>query len=155
MRAKAQAWNRKNRERFNVNKRASYRRMKDTKSGQARVSNYQRFREKVRAEVYAAYGGAHCACCGESNIQFLTIDHINNNGAEHHREVWGGKKGTGSAVCGWLKKYNYPPGFQVMCYNCNCGKQRNGGICPHLTNEGVTTIPSGSTPKWAEARSTQ
>lgn len=21
--------------------------------------------------------------------------------------------------------------FQVLCHNCNCGKYRNGGICPH------------------------
>jgi hypothetical protein len=19
----------------------------------------------------------------------------------------------------------------VLCYNCNCGRERNGGICPH------------------------
>ena len=31
----------------------------------------------------------------------------------------------------WLKNNNFPEGFQVLCFNCNCGKARNKGICPH------------------------
>ncbi len=26
---------------------------------------------------------------------------------------------------------NFPPGFRVLCYNCNCGRNHNKGICPH------------------------
>jgi hypothetical protein len=25
----------------------------------------------------------------------------------------------------------YPPDFEILCFNCNCGKAVNGGICPH------------------------
>ena len=39
---------------------------------------------KLRAQVIAAYGGA-CACCGENAPEFLQVDHINNDGAEHRR----------------------------------------------------------------------
>ncbi len=31
----------------------------------------------------------------------------------------------------WLKANNFPPGFQTLCHNCNIGKHRNKGICPH------------------------
>lgn len=31
----------------------------------------------------------------------------------------------------WLKDNKYPKGFQVLCTNCNTGRHRNGGICPH------------------------
>jgi hypothetical protein len=31
--------------------------------------------------------------------------------------------------CG--QKHGYPEGFQVLCMNCNWGRYRNGGVCPH------------------------
>jgi len=82
-------------------------------------------------KVYEYYGGAKCSCCGETQFLFLSIDHINNNGAEHRRELKHGKYTTGVAMARWLIANNYPDGFQILCMNCNLGKQRNGGICPH------------------------
>ncbi len=38
-----------------------------------------------REKVFNHYG-KKCACCGESIYEFLTIDHINNDGAKHKRE---------------------------------------------------------------------
>ena len=35
-----------------------------------------------REQVFEAYGGYKCNCCGESEPMFLSIDHIDNNGAE-------------------------------------------------------------------------
>jgi hypothetical protein len=73
-----------------------------------------------------------CACCGESNTKFLSIDHINNDGASHRRSL--GLK-NGSGLYKWLKKEKYPSGFQILCFNCNLGKQINGGMCPHVELE--------------------
>ena len=90
-------------------------------------SNYQRVRNtKLRKEIFAEYGGAVCICCGEDNFGFLTLDHINGGGCEHRREVGGGEN-----LYRWLREQHYPSGFQVLCYNCNCGRAHNGGICPH------------------------
>jgi hypothetical protein len=25
----------------------------------------------------------------------------------------------------------FPPGYQVLCMNCNHGKRMNNGVCPH------------------------
>lgn len=92
-------------------------------------SAYNRsFMRRIFLAALNAYGGPVCKCCGEGNIFFLTLDHVNNDGAEHRRETGGV---TGKNLAWWLKKNGYPPGFQVLCFNCNCGRARNGGVCPH------------------------
>lgn len=82
---------------------------------------------KVREAAISHYGTV-CACCGESDIGFLTIDHINDDDAEHRR--LNGRM----PIQHILKRDNYPEGFQILCYNCNLGRQfntTNKGICPH------------------------
>jgi hypothetical protein len=91
-------------------------------------------------EAMLAYGGYVCACCGETEPLFLSIDHIECDGAEHRKKL--GKSANGSGFYRWLRDNKYPPGFQVLCMNCNHGRMRNGGLCPH--QEGATTIPKGS-----------
>lgn len=87
----------------------------------------------LRAEVFAAYGGNRCACCGETEPMFLTIDHVENDGAKMRREGVHSRGGT--QFYQWLRKNGFPPGFQVLCMNCNLGKHRNGGICPHQSSK--------------------
>lgn len=85
--------------------------------------------DRCREQVFAAYGGWKCTCCGETEKLFLSIDHIENNGAAERRA--GLYKGGGSAFYAWLRKQNFPPGYQVFCMNCQVGKHKNGGVCPH------------------------
>lgn len=81
---------------------------------------------RIREAALMAYGG-RCACCGEEGVVFLTLDHINGNGARHRRSEPRAK---------WLPQYlklrGYPSGYQVLCYNCNMAK-RQGPACPHQT----------------------
>ncbi len=88
-------------------------------------------RARVRAAVLEAYGGSVCACCGETEPKFLTIDHVNNDGAAFRRKIAGKRTAAGYHTYIWLIRNNYPPGFQVLCMNCNHGKRMNGGVCPH------------------------
>lgn len=81
-------------------------------------------RERVFLDVLAHYGGA-CACCGERERYFLTLDHIDGNGWQHRRQV--GK----TDMWKWAHANGYPSIFQVLCLNCNAGRYRNGGRCPH------------------------
>lgn len=105
------------------------------KENKDKISKYCRtYREKLAWEVLSHYGGnpPKCVCCGENNILFLTIDHINNNGRQHRRELSKRTDGGSRMIYTWLKNNNFPDGFQVLCYNCNCGKARNNGVCPHI-----------------------
>ena len=84
-----------------------------------------------RDEVFAAYGGYRCNCCGETEPMFLSIDHIDNNGAQERKS--GLYAGSGYSFYRWLRKTGFPPGYQVLCMNCQIGKHKNGGVCPHQT----------------------
>ena len=93
-------------------------------------------RARVRQATFAAYGGNVCACCGETESKFLTIDHINNDGAAFRKAVFkGNKKGNtaGYHTYNWLARNGFPSGYQVLCMNCNYGKRMNQGVCPHKT----------------------
>jgi len=80
--------------------------------------------QALRDEVIRAYGGWRCRCCGETIPEFLQIDHIDGKGAEHRKEV------SGTQLYQWLRRNNFPPGFQVLCANCNFAKGHYGK-CPH------------------------
>ena len=92
----------------------------------------QAYRQHVKLEVFNHYG-TMCACCKESNIVFLAIDHINGGGNQHRREN-GIHAGVG--FYRWLIVNNFPDDFQVLCYNCNWAKHRLGK-CPH--QDGLST----------------
>jgi hypothetical protein len=77
---------------------------------------------RLKHDVIAAYGGK-CACCGESGLPFLTLDHIDGTGKEHRSSLT-------SSFYRWLRSNGFPPGFQVLCWNCNMGKGE-GLLCPH------------------------
>jgi len=82
---------------------------------------------RIQDEAIRAYGGYRCKWCGIDEPLTLTLDHINNDGAAHRKEI--GTTG-GAKLYVWLKRNNYPRGFQVLCMNCNYAKQRNGGVLP-------------------------
>ncbi len=91
-----------------------------------------RKRKKIRDEVFAAYGGYVCKCCGETTPEFLQLDHKNNDGGDHRREIGGSQQLGGLKILYWLKKNNFPPIMQVLCANCNFAKGHYGK-CPHQT----------------------
>lgn len=84
--------------------------------------------KKLKTDVIGHYsnGSFSCACCGESSIEFLTIDHISNDGANKRKQDKSHRK-----IYSWIKRNNYPESmFRVLCFNCNCS---HGifGYCPH------------------------
>lgn len=84
----------------------------------------KRRHRKDKAAAFAHYG-EKCAYCGDARQLFLTIDHIHDNGAEHRRTQRSGQN-RGHDIYAWLRKMNYPEGFQTLCYNCNCVKSQIG-----------------------------
>lgn len=85
----------------------------------------RRLRIKYRYEALKHYCGGEpiCGCCGEKNIEFLTLDHINGGGKKHMQEI-------GYNIVRWLRKNKYPSGFRVLCMNCNFAIGHYG-YCPH------------------------
>lgn len=83
----------------------------------------RRVRGDARTEANEHYGPG-CQCCGEQELVFLAVDHIDGNGAEHRRSI-----GT-TELARWCKRNGWPSGFQMLCNNCNYAKWRLG-VCPH------------------------
>lgn len=108
--------------------------------------------DTLRDRVYATYGGYLCKCCGETIRQFLSLDHINNDGNKHRKEI-----GSRSLqLYRWIVANNFPPTFQVLCLNCNIGRARNGGVCPHKMSHsrdhgGVDLLTESINPSIVEA----
>jgi len=74
-------------------------------------------RIKIRYEVLKHYSSLDypiCNACGIDDIDVLCIDHIKGGGKEE-RKQWG----NGSIFYKKLKKEGFPPGYQVLCWNCN------------------------------------
>jgi hypothetical protein len=84
--------------------------------------------ETWRLECIAAYGG-HCKCCGESGVEFLNFDHVNNDG-KRDRKLPGGRR-TGIRLYKRLKAESWPSDIQLLCWNCNLSKGLYGE-CPHI-----------------------
>lgn len=80
---------------------------------------------RLRFAAFVAYGGAICACCGATDIEFLHIDHIGGGGNAHRK-----RSGTRGVIYWWLKRNHYPPGFRVLCAGCNLAMGFYG-YCPH------------------------
>ena len=80
-------------------------------------------RLQARLEVINHYGGK-CTCCGEDELEFLCIDHINGGGKKHREEI------NSTNIYTWLINNNYPEGFRVLCHNCNMSLGIYG-YCPH------------------------
>ena len=88
-----------------------------------------RYNKKLRLLIFNYYSNnkLECACCGEKEYGFLSLDHINGGGNTHRKEI-----GFGTQLYCWIIKNNYPPIFQILCYNCNLSKGFLGE-CPHKT----------------------
>ena len=93
-----------------------------------RLASCRAWQQRLKLEVMTYYSDGRppsCQCCGEDDLALLVLDHIKNDGKRHRQQV-------GSLyIYSWLTQHDFPKGFQVLCFNCNMGKQFNGGTeCP-------------------------
>ena len=74
-------------------------------------------RDKLKNIILTYYSDVDYPCCkdcSESDIRCLSIDHINGGGTQHRKITGGGHK-----FYQWLKKNNFPEGYDTVCMNCN------------------------------------
>lgn len=118
-------------------RQAAHRKRNKRKGG---VSTEVLYARRLKDAVFGAYGGYVCACCGETEKMFMSLDHINNDGAVHRKAGLRGKQ-----LHAWIIRNNFPPVFQVLCFNCNCGRAVNNGICPHKADTpSPESVPQGN-----------
>jgi len=91
-------------------------------------------RDRLRKEVINHYGGK-CRCCGTTTIEFLQLDHIDNDGKAHRKTV-------GRHIYGWAKRNNYPKTLQILCANCNFCKGKFSS-CAHLKEPKIPLTKRG------------
>lgn len=74
------------------------------------------------------YSGSEptCHCCGETIEHFLTFDHMGLK-IMYDQPT---RKMSSVRLVRWLLK-SYRSGIRVSCFNCNLGREKCGGICPH------------------------
>jgi hypothetical protein len=99
-----------------------------------KIDRARKYRAKQKKLVISTYGNV-CECCGISDIDLLSIDHINGNGNKHRKDIG---VSAGGNFYTWLINNNYPAGFRVLCYNCNCSLGHNG-YCPHKQTQIINT----------------
>jgi len=99
-----------------------------------RLAQAAKNREKTRLKVIGHYSrqSFQCMCCGEPERDFLTVDHIDGDTVRESRSK--GIPRSGRWMYLWLIRNNFPPGFQVLCANCNIAKGHRG-VCPHKGTE--------------------
>ena len=86
-----------------------------------------RIRNLSKNRVLSYYSGGNpiCSCCGETELIFLTLDHVDERKKSGHSRELSGEK-----LYRWAEKNNFPQIFKVLCFNCNYIKYLDG-ICLH------------------------
>lgn len=79
----------------------------------------QRFATKLWKEAFNFFGPCPCK---ETELKFLTVSHINNDGAEKRRNG----EGSSKKILINFHKQGWPESlkenYRLECYNCNCGR---------------------------------
>jgi len=96
--------------------RIQYRKNNPGKCNEAVAASVQ----KTKREVLTYYGPQHrlrCSWkrCMVTDLDMLSLDHINNDGAKHRKA--NGWASGGYKTWLWVKRHNYPEGFQTLCMN--------------------------------------
>jgi coproporphyrinogen III oxidase len=79
--------------------------------------------EALKREVLGYYSGGTPACRNPFSqhaapyydLRALSIDHVLSGGTKHRKNLRGI---GGHHFYRWLKKKGFPPGYQVLCMNC-------------------------------------
>ena len=97
-----------------VKQQNEYKQTEDGKEAVKKENKNYRLKLLNKALEYYSNGKVVCNCCGETNLEFLSLD--------------------GNASLTFLKKIqalDYPEGYEVLCMNCDWGILQNDGMCPH------------------------
>jgi hypothetical protein len=125
--ARRAAWNATNGEKLRGYSRKYYELHREQEIIRQVRGNARRYR-RLRLAALQHYSGEQpeCACCGEWHLSFLALDHIDGGGGEHRKLL----RAASLNIWEYLRRESYPPGFRVLCHNCNAARGYYGS-CPH------------------------
>ena len=116
--------------------KANRKEYEDRRYGTERKAYHRKLNESLKFEVHSFYSKLHsnsdvpcCRCCGENFVlDFLSIDHIDGRRHLPKNEA----KLSADALVMFLKRNNFPEGYQILCFNCNISKgySKNNNECP-------------------------
>lgn len=86
----------------------------------------KKYINNLRYKFLQMYGNK-CACCGETYVPFLTLDHVRGDGKMDRTSYTGKPCNSYNAYRNAIKYYN-PQKYQILCMNCNFVK-KNLGQC--------------------------
>ncbi len=84
----------------------------------------------LKTSAFEKYGNK-CACCGENDVDFLAIDHVNGRGTSLRKE----NKLWGESMYRFLVNTDMSSEFRILCHNCNWSAHLHGGTCIHKLKE--------------------
>jgi hypothetical protein len=107
-----------------ISRREYYRRWVKNGGNKNQRINTRNSSFRLKTQVLSHYGkGGKLKCCWHgcavTDIDMLTLDHINNDGKQHKER--GYKGGIGGY--GQLRLAGYPSGFQTLCANHQLKKE--------------------------------
>lgn len=88
----------------------------------------EKFRSREKNKVrklfalthYGPNGSLGCCFpeCSVTDLDMLSLDHVNDDGASHRREM-----SAGNPIYRWVEETGFPEGFQTLCYNHQMKKE--------------------------------
>jgi len=102
-------WKKKHPKRTSLHAKTYYQRNKADFMRKTVARNKRR-----RAEMIQTLGG-ECACCGETELMFLCLDHIKGGGRREYTKRGGTAGVWKRAIRDGLDRLKY----RVLCWNCN------------------------------------
>lgn len=113
---------------YNSKVKAAHKKQREDNRDLIRLQKHESHR-RLKFKVIDHYGGK-CIYCGQTNLDFLTIGHKNNDGGKHRTEIrntMGYSTNTFIDIYAYLIRVNFitPYELQVECWNHNDGKRRD------------------------------
>jgi ssDNA-binding Zn-finger/Zn-ribbon topoisomerase 1 len=77
----------------------------------------QKRHKAAKLAAFEKLGGAFCRGCGETELEFLTLGHLNGDGAKDRSD-----NGRRTIYLEIARGIRSPEDYSVQCRNCNCGE---------------------------------
>lgn len=87
--------------------------------------------------------GGECFCCGDRCPRRLSIDHINNDGAEK-RQGRNGNRERGADFYRRIVRGELTDDVRLACYSCNCSRNGHDEPCHDLFEQAVLRMVHAS-----------